>query len=85
MAAVLVILGVAIGTAAALSGGGESSDESEKSTATVSEEPSVTSAPTVARSGAAEVIGILFQRRCPVQLISGLLEEYRRAFEVVIP
>ncbi|WP_066374722.1 DUF4839 domain-containing protein [Herbidospora mongoliensis] len=56
LAAVLVILSVAIGTAAALSGGGESSDESDRSTAAMSEEPSVTSAPTVAASGAAEVI-----------------------------
>ncbi|WP_119580178.1 DUF4839 domain-containing protein [Streptomyces europaeiscabiei] len=55
-AAVLVILTIVIGVAAALSDGGEKKDEPDKSMAVASEKPSTTPTPTAAESAATEVI-----------------------------
>ncbi|MFD5410208.1 DUF4839 domain-containing protein [Streptomyces nojiriensis] len=55
-AAVLVVLAVVIGTAAALEDGGEKKDRSDKSTAMASDEPSAAPTPTAAESAATEVI-----------------------------
>ncbi|MEV7233516.1 DUF4839 domain-containing protein [Streptomyces sp. NPDC051020] len=55
-AGVLVILAIVIGTASALSGGGEKKDEPDKPAAAASEKPSATPAPAAAESAAPEVI-----------------------------
>ncbi|MGW3234143.1 DUF4839 domain-containing protein [Streptomyces olivaceus] len=56
VAGVLVTLAIVIGTASALSGGGDRKDESDKSTAAASQKPAATPTPTAADSAAAEVI-----------------------------
>ncbi|MFD4951849.1 hypothetical protein [Streptomyces sp. NPDC058451] len=55
-AGVLVILAIVIGTASALSGGGEKKDKSDKPAAAASEKPSATPTPAEAESAATEVI-----------------------------
>lgn len=55
-AAVLAIIAIVIGTAAALSDGGKQKDEAAKPAAGPSEEPSTTSTPTAGERTAAEVI-----------------------------
>ncbi|MEV5178746.1 DUF4839 domain-containing protein [Streptomyces werraensis] len=55
-AAVLAVIAIVIGTAAALSDGGEQKDEAAKPAAGVSEEPSATPTPTAAERAAVEVI-----------------------------